>query len=451
MVSTPSLVPTGTGMESSSTPARVNTTFQSDNNKHNDSIRPNFSSAEKNNNNNNNNDLYDDFEDAFGDTSNDNQHWTVAHETDLDWEEDVLKDTPDPRADANFAQNALEVVAKDGIAKPNREVVGIKSNIRWNTDLCDDTGRPSKRSRHEDEDNGSVNTRALEIWTMVVEDNCNLYAADPPVDKKKRLARLFNMSYADVDAEFWKHRQGRHTMGPPPLPKIQINNDMVLDDEEQSSQPKSKSKNPDSFTTAESSSQYARSEADRTMTSISSIDSGIYHCTKPDCPKAYNTLSLWERHETDIHWNQFKWMCLLCAIVHTNGVFSCKHCEESLSSLKSCIEHVLYCVSARQSAPFLWKREIDLKNHLKSKDHSNEGHRLLSIQRIRLCKAWSFPWDSGWPRNCIFCFKSFTTWNERKDHYINQHFPPSKKPSRSHTPSQKQIGFQPNSQNTQPG
>ncbi|KAH8660727.1 hypothetical protein BGZ60DRAFT_433587 [Tricladium varicosporioides] len=444
MVGTPLSAPTGTGMGSFNTSPRVNSAILSDNNQQNDNNFLLDSTAAAGNTH-----TCDDINETFSNVSNDDNNWGFADQTNFDdvWE-DPLKDGPDPRAAADFPQSALEVVAKDGTAKPGREAFGAKSNTNRNTYLPHGPDRPHKRSRHTNEESRSADDWALKVWAVMVKDNCLLYNADPPVEKKQMLARLFNMSYADVDLEFWQHRQGRHIMGPPPLPAIQISS--VDEDDGQAGQLRSRSNDPDSFTTAESSSQYARSEADQTMTSISSVDSRRLQCTSPNCVKVYPSPSTWKRHEAHEHWNQVKFMCLLCAIFQVNGIFGCKHCKEQLPSLLLCIEHILDCPKARQGIHFLYKREVDLKGHL-DKKHSNDRGQIEFIDKVRSYKKWQFPYDSDWPRQCSLCSQCFTTWDERANHYIKHHFPLSKRKAKSQDHSQKQISFHSNSQNNPAG
>lgn len=134
------------------------------------------------------------------------------------------------------------------------------------------------------------------------------------------------------------------------------------------------------------------------------------------CPRkkerysSHSKIDLRRHEEGDKHWPQETFVCLECFVIDLNGVPMCPFCFTSL--LSDPRTHCLQCELARASVK-TFRRKDHLCHHLR------EVHGMEDMSEQ--AKAWSYPINSNWPRQCGFCGTYFDTWDQRMEH-IGWHF-----------------------------
>jgi hypothetical protein len=222
--------------------------------------------------------------------------------------------------------------------------------------------------------------------------------------------------------------------------------------------------------------------ASQTTAPITSSQFSDWRCTKvPECNTTFPNFSTWLRHETTTkgHWPQKLYICLLCQISldrdPTNSdKFACNFCESPFESLEDVQQHILsQCASKYVPKPkngIAWMRKCQLESHHSSK-HPQEvmirgdqlcwkcifcnvefkvevgslGHVCQEITKWLAGKAlkerfenrdsrefetllggWNFDYDSNWPKTCKYGCPlpsgEFKDWDDRIEHYRNDHF-----------------------------
>lgn len=227
-------------------------------------------------------------------------------------------------------------------------------------------------------------------------------------------------------------------------------------------------------------SQVPASEVSQVTPPSASSQLGKHICTHQNSPPCRDLVFAgradWTRHETEVHWQQVLYTCLLCSIYLRQGQFSCDFCRTSSHSLEEIERHALRPCAKAEKAARHWKRKKDLKVH-REKEHPDNvpaeildglrsesegrdcwkcGHCGIDFEDkshsydhlcaekeaqmaekelkiafkakdklplAKLVERWNFPVTSDWPTKCIFgCEKQFQSFDERADHYHSKHF-----------------------------
>jgi len=146
-----------------------------------------------------------------------------------------------------------------------------------------------------------------------------------------------------------------------------------------------------------------------------------YHCTFIStkgklCNRVAKCKGDWIKHEeSEMHWPQKKYMCMLCIDLLEDEDRSslCSFCFEHLPATGSNKGHYLECAKARRGKHcFAAARKDHFRNHLRNHDMPDIDAEAAT---------WVFNVESDWPRDCGFCTTRFTSWNERA-HHVASHF-----------------------------
>lgn len=138
-----------------------------------------------------------------------------------------------------------------------------------------------------------------------------------------------------------------------------------------------------------------------------------YHCTYPKCssgPWSGRTAKTdWERHERSVHWNDRRWMCMVCNTRRQlpQDEFTCKFCHTTFPDLEVAGQHTLHCEAARRRGK-TFSRKDKLREHLRSK------HNVQQIGPQQ--ELWFHKVESSWPRQCGFGGIGFNEWRRRVEH-----------------------------------